>query len=51
MVKGQDLWQLENDFVKSLKNKKIINNFESYLPTTDVEDKYFCIKNKHFNKN
>ena len=51
MVKGQDLWQLENDFVKSLKNKKIINNFESYLPTTDVEDKYFCIKNTHFNKN
>ena len=40
-IKGQDLLQLEYDFVKSLKNKKIINNIESYLPSTEVEDKYF----------
>ena len=45
-IKGQDLLQLEYDFVKSLKNKKIINNIESYLPSVEVEDKYFGGKTK-----
>ena len=51
IVKGQDLWQLENDFAKSLKNKKIINNFESYLPTAHLQDKYFCVNHNLLNKN
>ena len=45
-IKGQDLLQLEYDYVKSLKNKKIINNIESYLPSAEVEDKYFGGKTK-----
>ena len=45
-IKGQDLLQLEYDYVKSLKNKKIINNFESYLPSSEVEDKFFGGKTK-----
>jgi len=46
-IKGQDLLQLEYDYVKSLKNKKIINNIESYLPSAEVEDKYFGGKTKY----
>ena len=46
LVKGESLLQLEYDYVKSLKNKKILNNFEPYLPTIEVEDKYFINKNK-----
>ena len=46
-IKGQDLLQLEYDYVKSLKSKKIINNIESYLPSAEVEDKYFGGKTKY----
>jgi hypothetical protein len=45
-IQGQDLLQLEYDYVKSLKNKKIINSIESYLPSSEVEDKYFAGKTK-----
>ena len=46
IVKGENLLQLEYDFVKTLKNKKIINNIEAYLPSIEVEDKCFVHKNK-----
>ena len=46
IVKGENLLQLEYDFVKTLKNKKIINNIEAYLPSIEVEDKCFVNKNQ-----
>lgn len=49
LVKGQNLLKLEYEYVKSLKNKKIINNFEAFLPTIDLEDKNFA-NNKNFLK-
>ena len=50
IINGKDLLQMEFDFAKSLKNRKKLNNFEAYLPTIDVEDKYFASENK-FTKN
>ena len=46
IVKGRDLLELEYDNVKSLKSKKKINNFESYLPTAYIEDKLFAHENQ-----
>ena len=46
IVEGKDLLHLEFDFAKNLKNKKKINNFEAYLPTIDIEDKYFAGETK-----
>ena len=54
-IKGKNLLNIEYNQVKSLKNKKILNNYEIYLPTTDVEDilftdeKYINIKNQNQN--
>ena len=45
IVKGQNLLQLEYDYVKNLKNKKIINNYEAYFPSIELEDKCFVNKN------
>lgn len=45
-VKGQNLLQLEYDYAKTLKNKKILNNYEAYLPTVEVEDKIFVNNEK-----
>ena len=50
IVEGQDLLQLEYDYAKSLKNKKKINNFESYLPSIDIEDKFFAGKKQNSKK-
>ena len=50
IINGKDLLQVEYDFVKNLKNKKKLNNFEAYLPSADVEDKYFAGESK-FTKN
>ena len=35
---------MEYDQFKSSKNRKIINNFEIYLPSADVEDIIFIDK-------
>ena len=35
---------MEYDQFKSIKNRKIINNYELYLPTSDVEDIIFIDK-------
>ena len=40
-IKGKNLLKIEYDQVKSIKNKKIINNYEMYLPSADVEDILF----------
>ena len=50
IIKGKELLKFEYDNIKSIKNKKIINNYESYLPTTDLEDKSFANKNKILQK-
>ena len=41
LIQGQNLLQLEYNNAKSLKNKKIMNDFETYLPSTELEDKLF----------
>lgn len=43
-IKGRNLLQMEYDQFKSSKNRKIINNFEIYLPSADVEDIIFIDK-------
>ena len=40
-IKGKNLLKIEYDQVKAIKNKKIINNYEMYLPSADVEDILF----------
>ena len=49
-IKGKNLLQTEYEINKSLKSKKIINNYEVYLPTVDYEDILFTDK-KYFNRN
>ena len=48
-IKGKNLLKIEYDQIKSIKNKKIFNNYEMYLPSTDVEDILFTDK-KYVNK-
>jgi hypothetical protein len=43
-IKGKNLLKIEYEQIKSIKNKKIINNYETYLPSTDVEDILFTDK-------
>ena len=43
-VKGKNLLSLEYEQTKSLKNKKIINNYEIYLPSSDTDDVVFTDK-------
>ena len=50
IINGKDLLQIEYELSKNLKNKKKLNNFEAFLPSVDVEDKYFAGENK-FTKN
>ena len=40
-IKGKNLLKTEYDQLKALKTKKIINNYEIYLPTAEVEDILF----------
>ena len=48
-IKGKNLLKMEYDQVKSFKNKKIINIYEMFLPSADVEDILFTEKkNKKF---
>ena len=49
-IKGKNLLKIEYDQIKSLKNRKIINNYEIYLPTIDVEDILFTDKKYINNK-
>ena len=49
LIQGQNLLQLEYNHAKSLKNKKIINDFETYLPSSELEDKFF-VGNTKFTK-
>ena len=49
-IKGKNLLKIEYDQIKLLKNKKIINNNEMYLPSSDVEDILFTDK-KYISKN
>jgi len=49
LIQGQNLLQLEYNNAKSLKNRKIINDFETFLPSVELEDKYF-VKNTKFAK-
>ena len=51
IIKGKDLLQFEYDLAKNLKNKKKLNNFEAYLPTIEIEDKYFAGENKFIKNN
>ena len=43
-VNGRNLLKIEYEQVKSLKNKKLLNNYEMYLPSIDVEDILFTDK-------
>ena len=43
-INGKNLLKMEYDQFKSIKNRKIINNYELYLPTSDVEDIIFIDK-------
>ena len=43
-IKGKDLLKMEYEQIKLLKNKKIINNYEMYLPSSEVEDILFTDK-------
>jgi hypothetical protein len=43
-VNGKNLLSLEYEQTKNLKNKKIINNYEIYLPSSDTEDVVFTDK-------
>jgi hypothetical protein len=49
LIQGQNLLQLEYNNAKSLKNKKIINDYETYLPSSELEDKFF-VGNTKFTK-
>ena len=49
-IKGENLLKKEYDQVKDIKNKMIINNYEMFLPPSDVEDILFTDK-KYLNKN
>ena len=58
-IKGKNLLKTEYEQIKLLKNKKIINNYDLYLPSADVEDILFMdkkysninkIKKNHKNK-
>ena len=49
-IKGKNFLKIEYDQIKLLKNKKIINNNEMYLPSSDVEDILFTDK-KYISKN
>ena len=48
-IDGKNLLKTEYEQLKSLKNKKIINNYELYLPTVEVEDRIFTDR-KYSNK-
>jgi hypothetical protein len=48
-VNGKNLLSLEYEQTKNLKNKKIINNYEIYLPSSDTEDIVFT--DKKYRKN
>jgi hypothetical protein len=43
-INGKNLLSLEYEQTKNLKNKKIINNYEIYLPSSDTEDLVFTDK-------
>ena len=43
-IKGKNLLKMEYDQFKSLKSRKIINNYELYLPSSDVDDIVFIDK-------
>ena len=48
-INGKNLLKAEYEQFKSMKNKKIINNYEKFLPIDDVIDILFTDK-KYFNK-
>ena len=48
-IKGRNLLKMEFDQFKSIKNRKIINNYELYLPSSHVDDIIFIDK-KYSNK-
>ena len=43
-IKGKNLLKMEYDQIKNIKNRKIINNYETYLPSAEVEDIIFIDK-------
>ena len=47
-IKGTNLLKIEYDQIKAIKNKKIINNYEMYLPSADFENILF-IDQKYIN--
>jgi len=51
IIQGQNLLQLEYNNAKSLKNRKIMNDFETYLPSVELEDKLFGGNTKFTKKN
>ena len=46
---GKNLLRMEYEQFKSIKNRKILNNYETYLPSSEVEDIIFIDK-KYSNK-
>ena len=50
-ISGRNLLNAEYEQFKSLKNKKIINNYEIYLPSSDIEDILFTDKKYDYKKN
>ena len=49
-IKGKNLLKMEYDQFKSIKNRKILNNYEMFLPSSQVDDIIFIDK-KQFTKN
>ena len=48
-INGRNLLKTEYEQIKSYKSKKIINNYEAFLPTSNYEDILFTDQ-KYFNK-
>ena len=49
-VGGRNLLKMEYEQFKNIKNRKILNNYEQYLPSSDVEDVVFVDKKYSNNK-
>ena len=50
-INGKNLLETEYEQIKSYKSKKILNNYEAYLPTSNYEDILFTDKKYVNNKN
>ena len=49
-IKGKNLLKMEYEQFKNIKNRKILNNYEQYLPSSEVDDVVFIDKKYSNNK-